>query len=912
MLVDLYLGTQLGWVGVSEHGRQGVADSGGAVTITRPSGDSATMDLVLASPGGRYAPRNPRSDLYGLLGRNTPIRFGLEEFVATFDAPSATGWGAGWTSWGAGGTVAGGDSSVAAGQARHSVPVANAYRASHYTARRWTDCEVRLTFDTIVGNGAGAPVEPGNIMLRLQDTATYYLARVELTTAGQVAVSLFHSSGGLIAGPLVVPGSTLGQPFRVAASCVGDRLAVKVWDPAAAAEPRDWQLTATDGRITAPGYIGVRSGVAAGNTDTKPVGFWYDDLQVVDRRAHMEVSEWPPRWNPAGTDSWVPIQASGILRRLSQGRQPVLSPMRRTIAATGPVAYYPAEDGVLASAAGSAVSGQAPLVVTGSVEFSDETARTFLEQFGETLGTSTLADLAAGGSLAVTFGGDVSAATTNRWTVHTFGQFDMLYASADIVLMEWTTTGTFVRWQLVLIEATDHTQVIAYTAAGTPTVVIDRPSVAGGLIVWAVSAEQSGGTISVTYWVGSNTNTVTGSVAGTLGGVTSMTVNRSGTTSTQPMPFGHLAVWATANIPYRVGIVTDSYGGRVYAASGSYHGELAADRIARLCAEQGVPVLVSRTGDPSARMGAQPAAAFLDLLRECADADGGILGEAREQLALTYRCLTTLYNQTPLDLDYTHLAPPLEPVDDDEQVRNDVTVTRRNGSSARAIRTTGPLSVQPPPAGVGVYDTDVTLNLANDGQLADQAGWRMHLGTWDEARYPTARVLLADPQWQAAVELAGRVVAAAEGDMVQLDGLPDWLPPGPVLSMIRASVERIDEFTRSIDWTWVPGGPYTVAEADGAARVPADGSTLAAGISASATSLQITFTAENGRWTTDVADFPLDIRVGGERIRLSGITGTSSPQTATVATGGRGVNGVSRAWSAGTPVDVWLPAIAPL
>ncbi len=69
-------------------------------------------------------------------------------------------------------------------------------------------------------------------------------------------------------------------------------------------------------------------------------------------------------------------------------------------------------------------------------------------------------------------------------------------------------------------------------------------------------------------------------------------------------------------------------------------------------------------------------------------------------------------------------------------------MTRSGGSSGRAVAETGPLSVLPPPDGVGIYDESVTLSLATDDQPERIAQWRVHLGTWDEARYPTITVWL--------------------------------------------------------------------------------------------------------------------------------------------------------------------------
>ncbi|MET0492922.1 MAG: hypothetical protein ABW000_07290 [Actinoplanes sp.] len=77
-----------------------------------------------------------------------------------------------------------------------------------------------------------------------------------------------------------------------------------------------------------------------------------------------------------------------------------------------------------------------------------------------------------------------------------------------------------------------------------------------------------------------------------------------------------------------------------------------------------------------------------------------------------------------------------------------------------------------------------------------------------------------------------------------------------------------------------------------------------------ATTLSIASTAADGVWTTDPADFPMAITVGGEPVLLSAITGTTSPQNGTVSA--RGMDGWRRDWPAGTTVDVAAPAIVPL
>lgn len=63
------------------------------------------------------------------------------------------------------------------------------------------------------------------------------------------------------------------------------------------------------------------------------------------------------------------------------------------------------------------------------------------------------------------------------------------------------------------------------------------------------------------------------------------------------------------------------------------------------------------------------------------------------------------------------------------------------------------------------------------------------------------------------------------------------------------------------------------------------------------------------RWTTDPAEFPLDVMVGGERMRVTSITGTGDVQTFHVV---RGVNGIVKPHAAGTDVRLADPAVVTL
>ncbi|MET9303193.1 hypothetical protein ABZX66_28120 [Micromonospora aurantiaca] len=623
-----------------------------------------------------------------------------------------------------------------------------------------------------------------------------------------------------------------------------------------------------------------------------------------------EVPAWPPSWNANGTVRYVDVEAVGVLQRSGQGEQPKDSAMRRAYRASGPVAYWPMEDGVSATQVGSEVSGLPPLLVSGPApEFVAVADQTWSLTFR--YGTGQVVDLKGGTSLTAAVPADVTAATAAAWTVAVNALTDYTMIPGDVVLVEVATPGgTFVRWQLVQTQSPYFgTQLFAYDAAGNRTTVLQDTGIASGFLQHEVSVWQDGATIRADYHA-----IASGSVAGTLTGIVAVSVNSDGQTSTGTMPFGHLAVWASASLPTAMRTYAiDSYGIGVYGPWASHWRETATDRLARLCAQEGLTVSMPAVPDFAVqRMGWQAPGTFAELLDACVEVDGGYLYEDRTALGLAYRPRDSLYNQTAVPIVYTGqlaLTPPFAPVDDLDAVRNDVTVKRTDGSQVRLVQADGPLAAVPPPAGVGVYQTAPELNLLGDDQLGDQAGWRLHLGTVDRPRYPSLGVQLAAPAWQAAPAALDALLAVDTGDVLEVTGLPVWAA-GDVRTLVTGYTETISEFLWSIAFTGVPALPYDVATADGDARVPMDGGTLATAVTAGGLSLSLASTAANGLWTTDPADFPLDLRVGEERVTVSGISGSSSPQTATVTA--RAVNGVSAAWPVGTEVDVWRPAVAAL
>ncbi|WP_431880240.1 hypothetical protein, partial [Micromonospora marina] len=691
--VELLIGGNVGWVDITEDVRLESAASGGGIQITRGrsaegnQADPGRCLFTIDNRSGRYSPRNPMGEWYGLFGRNTPVRVGVDLTADSFTRTVGAAWGQtdDGRTWSVVGTSS--EYSVAGSHAVQQHPTKGVNHFA-YLDQDWQDIE-QVTSASVPAIPVGASVVAGHLVRYDTATGDHYWLRLVFTPDAAIWVQILKRVGGVYTTLLTKSGVgtfTPGQKYNLRSSVCGSRLSVKAW-PAGTVEPVDWTASITDGSIAAVGRGGLASRVDGGNTNISEVRF--DDYRATDRRFFGEVSSWPIRWDVGGFDRWVPVEASGILRRLNQGKQQELSPLRRTILASSPLAYWPLEDGVAAQQAASAVPGIPPMLVNGSAEFVTVEDDTFGSTPTLRYGTSALLNLAGGGSVASqTLPSGVAAATDQGWTVAVAIEADVSQAPGDIILFEVQapSAATFARWQVIQRKTTFHTQVVGVKADGTSVVLIDDNGYYPSFGLFHLSVWQSGTSIGVRY-MGSPTWTtaVTGSMAG---GVTQVVVNSGGQTQATPMPTGHVALWAGSTMPIPIG-GTDAYGGFVYAAEFSYRGEVATGRLARLCAESGVPLSMPPvSADHVTRMGWQPKATLAELIAECVAADGGILAEQRDGLGLMYRPRESLYNQTPVPLSYTagHISPPFEPVEDDAGVANDVTVTREDGSSYRAVQ----------------------------------------------------------------------------------------------------------------------------------------------------------------------------------------------------------------------------------
>ena len=362
--------------------------------------------------------------------------------------------------------------------------------------------------------------------------------------------------------------------------------------------------------------------------------------------------------------------------------------------------------------------------------------------------------------------------------------------------------------------------------------------------------------------------------------------------------------------------VTETYDPLTDYASplAGYAGENAADRFTRLCTEEGMGSSIVGTDTDTALMGPQPVQTLVALLQECEDADMGLLYEDRNSLGLIYQTRTNLYNQSPaITLDYSQaqFAQPMQPTSDDQLTRNDVTLTRTNGSQQRADAHRGAYSTQDPPNGIGVYTYSGTVNVQSDGQLPDSASWLVWIGTADQLRYP---VLMMDLSRSEAAAYFTDATGLDIGAYMQGLNPPFWLPAGTIDQLCYGFIETLNAFIFTIGMNCVPEQPYEVATAGApgtGSRVDTDGSLLHTGIGTADTTFAVTTPSPNAQWvnsTGNAAEFPILIIMGGEVMTCTGID-TSNPQNFTVE---RGYNGIVKPHNAGEAVDVYKPAVVAL
>lgn len=884
-----------------------------AIKISRGRGGEqgtvapGTLSCVLDNTSGDYTPANPMGQWYGKLGRGTPLRFGLTVAQDAFSRSVSNSWGSATSgeAWdlntGSGGTVAASDFQVTGSAGTQSVPAALAYRYSTLNVSM-RDVEVTATTTVPVQNITGGAIEPCNVLCRWQDVNTYYMARVSIEHVSEVlTISIHHSTVGELVAPVTVPGlvdAVSNKVVRVKLQAEGHTIRAKVYAPGA--EPLGWHVEVKDTRITVAGKVGIRNGVAASNANSKPIVFSTDDFAVRALRFAGEVAELKPRWNTNHTDNWAELTASTVLRRLQQGKTPLKSALRRGYLADAidfPVQYWPCEEGRDAQQFQSAIDDR-HMTISGQPQFAT---------FGEFLSSEPLPTVNGSTWVGMVAPYAITGEAQLRFLIAVpkdghGGGFDKPIAR----LKQAHPAMALQTWELVYKSSVSGggLQLLVYNQAGAA--VFTGGTIAlglnGRLVRLSLELAQNGGNVDYNL---SSYDFATATAGGTSGSI-------AGTVSVPEQviigPTGEITNIAIGHITVQSELTSTSELSQEYFA---WRGETPISRANRLAVENGISWASMGSSSPHP-MGPQLTKTLYELLQECQDTIQGTLHDSRSSgNTAVLRTLNATYAQDPrLTLDYAaeQVSPPLQPATDDRPIRNDITAKRAEGGEYRLSRETGPLNAQDPGTdddAVGRYDQQVPVNVRSELQLPNVAGWALHLGTTEAERFPKVRV-----------DLAATGVAALQVSLLDLDIDDRFLITNLAAARFYDNVDLLvrgysetfrDQYGHEIEFNCAPYEPYNVAVFDSAgSRWDTAGSSLAGSLTSSATSFTVNITAGE-LWTTNAARFPLDVVVGGERIRLSAISGASSPQTFTVAPSGRAINGVVKAHAAGTPVKLAVP-----
>lgn len=884
------------------------------------------VSKVAPTVTGRYSPRNPNSDLYGLIGRNTPLRVRVDDtvtpyvrlstkgdYLGTSDkaAVSITGdidvrfdgeleanrWDDTTTTTGLCGKYDIGDVDGAINDRAWAFYVFNGHLRFRWSADGTTTITsvstavlpfstgrhaVRATLD--VNNGAA-----GN-------TVTFYTADTmagSWTQLGSPVVtasttSIFNNAADI----------EVGGINDIAVSYFAGKLyGFELRNGIAGSKVAEIVLTGLAGQDDFSDGLGNTWEFRAKNADT---GFENSGPSAMavnpNWRFTGEVVSWPQEWDQSGSDFWVPVQATGALRRLARWNDSLQSTLRRFIPSIEEtVAYWPLEDpeGALNFASAPVVNGGRP-ETGGSISGAPQLA--------------SFSDFPCSNPLPVSDGG--------RWRFLPSGyglpgevqvRFLMHIPASTLAdstpLIDVYTLGSIYRYRLVYktgaaaVSGTGNLRIEIIAPDGTSIAAANQAfdkGVDDALMYVSMELETSGADVVRrirVYHVGDRTTQLSAVTVSTtdVSAVSSITISPTG--ALDGVTFGHLTIENQCTSMYDRG----------YAVN-AYQWELAHIRFARLCLENNVPVFVH--GTSNVVMGYQRPGTLLDLLDNVEAADLGYLYEPREQYGLAYRCRRSMHLQDPtLELDYaTSDLSEFKPVEDDQATKNSITVTRDGGSRHTAILTEGALSVQQPPDGVGVYTDTPTITVLHDLALRDNADWRLAQGTIDEPRYPAVGVELARSNFTADSALTAQAMAIDVGDRFTVESPPQQTGIDDVSQIAIGFDEQLTKFQRTIS---VVGSPEVVnrigrwsssTATDATAdidRYDTDGSTLwspFATIGTTDTTIEVV-TTDGAYWSSDADDLPYDIVIGGERMTVTAVTpGADEPAFVGIGTAATGNN----------------------
>lgn len=886
----------------------------------------STVEGVLNNSGGHWTPGNPMSDYYAYLqGRNVPTRLGLrvsrDTFGRTFGGP---GWGGPsdtgdqWSSAAAGA----GSQSVGSGVGTHVVNAALSWQMS-YLGDSYGDCQAAITGIWNM-NVTGGPIEPVNLVQRYQPSGTlageHYMLRVSVSAAEVLTVAIWHSTLGVLSSTVTVATLTPGaNSYRGKFQAEGQSLRGKVY-PAGPSndpdqfEPLDWQVSVHHERLTG-GFPGVRTGAGAGNANV-PITVTYDDWSLVLMRHTGELTKLQPTWDESHRIKRAAIKMADITQRLGRPQRAALSSAARRYLASNAefttTDHWPLDESATAPAQGLSATGGAPAI------FQRETG-VVPNRGAVNWGVTDRGHPAVPAFATLNNGGRLSFTTNTTSLGSSVSMMWAMRLSPDAGAQVFiSTAGTANRW--VFFFYTDGTYELFSNPTGTSlgTGVFAPGGLDGFWGTMGLTLFNNGGA-NVGYHFNVNGNTLgVGSYGGdpAYSAPTTILIHvpQPSTGGQGDSAFSSLFLTSAR---FDTVVSGKSIGYRAHWALMGWRGEHSGLRAYRLCAEEGVPFDYWDDLGYTRAMGAQRPIPLLDQLTECAEADGALLYAPRYTAGVAFRgrrAMTARSADATLAYSLGQVAPTFAMNADDRPTANLVRAERIGGGSLIVEQSTGPMNTGDPgidPEAVGVVPADAKANVESDAQLGDVGGWVRALGTTPELRFPKVTVNLRAPGIDDGLGASvGRsVLALRPGDRLLVTGMTEADVYRDLDQLVRGGREVYgDAYQHSLTLNTSPYEKYragvygaTDSRYDGAGLI----TTLDGQLNSGVTGGRAVTTSAGPVWTTAAAAFPMDVIIGGERITVSGITGSGSAQTMTISA--RAVNGVAKTHPAGTRVYLHQP-----
>lgn len=613
---------------------------------------------------------------------------------------------------------------------------------------------------------------------------------------------------------------------------------------------------------------------------------------------------WSPAWTESAKDATVELTASGILRRLEQHDAPVLSSLRRRLSTeSNVVGYWPLEEGKLATIGLAGIPNCPDMFPSGVVDWAGDT-----DTFASTVQMPVLKNGQLWANLpAYTFTPTVGQQVRALMSFPENGsgmtndgiimRVQLAHPSVTTIDILYGTGGNLrlVAWQQVGLSYTvrHDTGYSVFNMDGRDIRLFLELQQVGANVTFRYGIQTpGGGSLAVGATIGGG--------AATLGRVSSVTFGAHNDIS--GLAIGHVTVQNAITSVFNDAKELDAF-----------EGEVSFTRFSRLMGENGIESTVS--GDTTAfdqitdKMGEQRPEPLLPLLQQIQEVDRGVIYDGRAHGGLTFLTRRAIENSTvdlTLNVAAGELAGVLAPVDDDQALLNRAVVSRMDGATAVYEDSTGPLGTNT----VGTYDSSLTIPVASDAAAIQYASWLVSLGTVEGYRYPSIEVDLAKNPG-----LISAMTQLNPGDRVALTNVSTTATQHPT-GTVRLVVQGIEQTLTPYSWratlTCTPYDPWSIGRTvntDGTTvapnsseddlRLDTAGSQLNTAASSGATSLSVA-TTSGPLWTTAAADLPLDISVGGIAVRVTAISGATSPQTFTVT-------GVTKALASGLPIQLYSP-----